>query len=92
MGGSVLNIWMNLTAAIVGMAVVVNLILALKSRKFFRSLFLNALLGVAVLAAIDLTTRFTGVHIPVNEWTVGSSAVLGLPAVAGFLLLPLILG
>ncbi len=66
------------------------LILALKSRKPLKLLLLNALLGLLALAAADLTTRFTGVHVPINWYTAAGSALFGMPAVAGFLLLPLI--
>ena len=56
--------------------------------KLMRALLLNALSGLAVLALVDITTRFTGVHIPVNQWTAGISAGLGVPAVCLFLVLP----
>ena len=66
------------------------LIFAVKTKKFFKALIFNAFLGIAVMAVIDLTAKFTGVHIPVNWWTVGGSAVFGIPAVCGYLILPLI--
>ena len=47
-------------------------------------------MGIAVMAVIDLTAKFTGVHIPVNQYTVTGSAVFGIPAVCGFLVLPII--
>lgn len=64
------------------------LICAFKTGKPLRALLLNALSGLAVLTLIDITTRFTGVHIPVNQWTAGLSAGLGVPAVCLFLVLP----
>ena len=66
------------------------LIFAVRTKKFFKTLILNAFLGLAVMAVIDLTAKFTGAHIPVNWWTVGGSAVFGIPAVSGYLILPLI--
>ena len=72
-------------AALGGLAV---LIFAFKTGKPLRALLLNALSGLAVLALVDITTRFTGVHIPVNQWTAGISAGLGVPAVCLFLVLP----
>ena len=66
------------------------LIFAVRTKKFFKTLLLNAFLGLAVMAVIDLTAKFTGAHIPVNWWTVGGSAVFGIPAVSGYLILPLI--
>lgn len=68
----------------------VLLIFAFKSGKPLRILLLNALLGISVLILINLTTRFTGVHIPINRWTAGFSAGFGIPAVGLFVMLPLI--
>lgn len=45
------------------------------------------LLGVAALAAVDLTARFTGVYVPVNVYTLPGSALFGLPAVCAFVVL-----
>ena len=56
----------------------------------FNSLLFNAFIGIAVMAVIDLTAKFTGVYIPVNQYTVTGSAVFGIPAVCGFLILPII--
>ncbi|MBQ6826146.1 MAG: pro-sigmaK processing inhibitor BofA family protein [Clostridia bacterium] len=60
---------------------------AVKSKKTLKTLFLNGFMGVCLLAIIDLTSRFTGVHIPINLYTVAGSAVFGIPALIGFLLL-----
>lgn len=65
-------------------------ICAVKGGKPLKSLLLNAFLGIAVMAVIDLTSKFTGVHIPVNQWTVLGSVGFGVPAVCGFLVLPII--
>lgn len=60
--------------------------IALFSKKLIRTLLLNAALAIAALIVINLTAAFTGVHIPINQWTVGSGAVFGLPAVIGILI------
>lgn len=73
-------------AAIGGLAV---LIFAVKTGKPIKALLLNSVSGLAALALIDITTRFTGVHIPVNVWSAGLSAGFGIPAVCLFLLLPI---
>ena len=72
--------------AILGLTVFLMLIFALKSRKFFKILFLNAALGIGAIILIDLTAKFSGVYIPVNYWTVGAGGVLGLPGVFGVLI------
>ena len=67
------------------------LILSIKSRKPFRFLFLNALCGVCVILLINLTQKFTGVFIPINQYTVVGSSTLGIPAIIGFLILNFII-
>lgn len=69
----------------------VLLVLHIKSHKMIRSIFLNALLGFAAIAVINLTQKFTGVHIPLNPYTVGGSGILGLPAVCGAIILQMIM-
>lgn len=76
--------------AVLAIGALALLICAAKTGKPFKSLLLNAFIGIAVMAAIDLTEKFTGVHIPVNQYTVTGSAVFGIPAVCGFLILPII--
>ena len=71
---------------IIGITALILLIFALYSRKFLKTMFLNAVSGLAVLLIINLTTKFTGVYIPANYFTVASSGVLGLPGVFGVLI------
>lgn len=67
------------------------LVFHIRSRRPLRSLLLNAALGIISLVAINLTTRFTGVHIPVNWFSVGGSGIFGLPAVFALLILQMII-
>lgn len=62
-------------------------VFAVKSKKFFKTVFFNAFMGLILLSTIDLTAKFTGVYIPVNEYTVTGSAVYGIPALLMFLAL-----
>lgn len=73
-------IWLSVCAFVL-------LILHIKSHKMIKSIFLNAMLGFAAIAVINLTQKFTGVHIPLNWYTVGGSGVFGLPCVCGIILL-----
>ena len=50
-----------------------------------KTALLSAVSGLAVMTAVNLLSRFTGVNIAVNAWTVGSSAALGIPGVLGLL-------
>ena len=62
----------------------------IKSEKGASSLFLSALQGIAALFAVNLTGLVTGVTVAVNWYTVAASAILGLPAVIGTLVLNMI--
>ena len=70
--------------SVLSLFLLVLAVLHIKSRRPFRSAVINALLGVAALAAVNLTARFTGVRVPLNIYTVPSSAVFGIPAVMTF--------
>ena len=67
------------------------LILHIKSYRMIRSILFNAILSFAVIAIINLTQKFTSVHIPLNWWTVGGSGVFGLPCVCGIILLQILM-
>ncbi len=60
-----------------------------KSGKMIKTLLLSAFSGLAVFAIVNILSRYTGVDIAVNGWTVGSSALFGIPAVFGLLFLRL---
>ena len=59
---------------------------AIKTKKSFRILLFNVFMGWTTLAIIDLTAKFTGVYIPINEYTVTGCGVFGIPAVIIFLI------
>lgn len=65
-------------------------IFAVGTNKPFKTIVLYAFLGVLGLAAVNLTSNFSGVYIPVNAYTLGSSAALGLPGTISLLLLRMI--
>ena len=68
----------------------IYLILAVGTKKPFKTIVLYAFMGVATLTMINLTSKFSGVYIPVNAYTLGSSAALGLPGTIGLLILRII--
>lgn len=65
-------------------------LLALPTGKPLQTLAVFAGVGLAALAAVDLTRPLTGFFLPVNPCTVGASAAGGLPAVIGMTLLRLL--
>ncbi len=56
----------------------------------------NALFGVLIsyvsLAIINNTTFLTGIYIPINPYTVVTSAVFGIPGISGLIIFCTIFG
>ena len=67
------------------------LIIYIRSRRPLKSAGINALLGLAALAAVNLTARFTGVYIPINVFSLPGAAIFGMPAVCVFIILQTII-
>lgn len=65
-------------------------IFAVGTNKPFKTILLYAFLGIAGLTAVNLTAKLSGVYIPVNPYTVGTSAALGLPGTVSLLLIKMI--
>lgn len=66
--------------------VLVIAITMIKSKRFFRVLFLTVLQGICALFAINLLGQYISIHIPVNGWTLGVSSVGGISGVIMMLL------
>lgn len=66
------------------------LIFAAKTKKPFKTIFFYAFLGLLGLILTNLTSTFSGVHIPVNAYSLGCSAALSLPGTIGLLILRII--
>lgn len=52
-----------------------------KSGRFIKSLLVSAVQGFAALLAVNAAGTMTGVTLPLNAITLGSSAVFGTPGV-----------
>ncbi len=76
--------------ALLSVAAIIIICLALKSGRPFKYIIINAVIGILSVVLVDVTSRFTGVHIPINEWTLSGSAVYGIPAVCGLLILQIL--
>lgn len=68
----------------------ITLVLAARTKKAFKFLFYNAVLGLAVFFVLYFTKKFTGVFLPLNIYTFLSSLFLGIPAIIAFLIFNLI--
>ncbi len=78
------------SVAVLSVTALILIVFFIKSRKPIKSLVLNAFSGIISLILINVTTSFTGIHIPVNWWSVTACAGLGLPGVIGLILLQII--
>lgn len=65
---------------------IIILTVSLKSKHFFKSVFLSAFSGAGSLFAVYVLSLFTPVSLPVNIFTLTVSAVSGIPGVIGLLL------
>lgn len=65
---------------------VVVMIFAVKSGKPLKTVFINAITGMAAIAIINFTKTFTGVFVPVNPITVTMSGFMGIPGVIGLII------
>ncbi len=65
-------------------------VLAAKTGAFKKTVAISVGSGLFALAAVGLAAPLTGVWIPFNWWTVGSSAAVGLPGVVALVLSKLI--
>lgn len=63
--------------------------LCVKSGKFLKTLLLFSASGIAAMVLVGVLSPVTGVRIPFNPWTVGTSAALGIPGVIGLLFMNL---
>ena len=67
------------------------MIFTLLSKRPFKTIFINIFINLTVLLIIDTTTKYSGVRIPINLYTLIGCTVYGTPCIVGYLLLPLIL-
>ncbi len=73
--------------AVISIVCIYILFLSLKSKKPIKFLFINAFFGVLVLFLINFTSKYTGVNLPINQYTLIGGSVLGIPSSIGFLIL-----
>ncbi len=69
---------------------IVILIFASRTKKALSVLLFNSILGLAVFFGLYFTKKYTGITLAVNQFTIIGSALFGMPAVCGFLLLNLL--
>lgn len=77
-------------AVMLSFSAFIILLMSFYSGKALKRLFLNGLLGFFALLLINLTSKFTGVYIPINWYSIAFTGVFSAPAVIGFLILNII--
>ncbi len=65
-------------------------IFSILTKKPFKTFFINVILSIIVWTIINFTAKFLGVRIPINPYTAIGCTVFGIPAIIGYLILPLI--
>lgn len=65
-------------------------VFSVRGKKPVKTLFLNSALGIIITFLIHFTYKFTGVNIPINQYTVLGATLYGITAVCGFLIMPII--
>ncbi|MEG1887165.1 MAG: pro-sigmaK processing inhibitor BofA family protein [Oscillospiraceae bacterium] len=65
------------------------LIFAIRTKRPVSALVISAVVGIAALIMVNLTSEFTGFHIAVNPWTVGTSVAFSLMGVLSLVLVRL---
>jgi len=67
--------------------IIIYTFLLFKTKKFFKNLLLNAIIGIGILFLLVLLKNITGIFVPINKYTFASAAVGGIPAISGILIL-----
>ncbi len=68
---------------IIGAVIMVGILV--KSRHFFRCLFLSSLSGIGSLFAVNILSQMTGIVLGINGITLAVSALGGIPSVIAML-------
>ncbi len=85
-----MNIYKYALILILSAFLITIMILFVLTKKPFKTLLLNAFIGICSLAILDLTSKLSGVYIPINAYTAFGAGIFGVPAICGFLLLRII--
>lgn len=80
----------KVTLAFFAFASFLCLIKMIKSKHFFKAIFISALSGIGCIFAVNLLSDFTGVNLAVNWFTLSFSALLGPCGSIGLVLLQLL--
>lgn len=74
------------------LAVLIILVYALKTKKFFKTILINAILGWTTLLILYAAFPITNFRIELTPYTVGASGIFGLPAVVAMAIVNMVFG
>ena len=89
--GDYMDIFKNIILGFIFISALIIIILALKTKRAFKMLFLNAFVGLSVFLLIYFTRKFSGININLNEFTFIGCSFLGIPVIIGFLIMNFII-
>ena len=75
----------TLTVIFLIASAVILLSVFIRSKHFFRCLFLSALSGIGSLFAVSILSQITGISLGINPVTLSVSALGGIPSVIAML-------
>ncbi len=81
-----------LGVVLLSLAVIYLLVLSVvfyRQGRFVKAMLITAASGIAAMLIVNLISRFTGVRLPYNPWTVGVGALMGLPGIIALMLINL---
>lgn len=81
----ILNIYKYILLFFIILFELVILYFAIKSGKFLKAILINSLIGILTIIFINISSKYIGVVIPINIFTVLSGAFYGLPGVCTIL-------
>lgn len=76
--------------ASVAIGCLIIIVSAFKTKRLFSCIFLSALQGIAAIFAVNASGLITGLHLPLNGYTIASSVIGGTPAVIGMVVMEII--
>lgn len=85
-----MKIFLISIAVMLSLSAFIILLLSFYSGKAIKRIVLNGIFGFLTLLIINLTSKFTGVYIPINWYSIVGIGVFSIPAVIGLLVLNVI--
>ncbi|MBQ4154656.1 MAG: pro-sigmaK processing inhibitor BofA family protein [Clostridia bacterium] len=82
--------YQTVIVSIIAVYIFAYFILAVRTQKPFKTMLFYSFIGVAVMFIIKLTAPYTGVNIPLNEYTLATSAGLSIPGTIMLLVLKIL--